>query len=141
MKIFSLVLFLVSLKAFACPNFAGNYSCKNENETWNMSLTQTEENGATVYHQIVGDSEGTFIADGVARPHTVEAEGQVIEGTLSTTCLGESVQIQFLADYQGSPIDYVENMEMSSNILHVKDTTKMGGDEVNSTVYDCTPTN
>ena len=139
MKIFSLVLFLVSLNAFACPNFAGNYSCKDQNETWNMSLTQTEENGVTVYHQVVGDSEGTFIADGVARPHTVEAEGQTIEGTLSTTCLGEAVQIQFLADYQGSPIDYVENMDMSYRVLHVKDTTKMGGNEVNSSVYDCTP--
>ena len=137
MKFFSLVLFLVSVNAFACPNFAGNYSCKDQNETWNMSLTQTEENGVTVYHQVVGDSEGTFIADGVARPHTVEAEGQTIEGTLSTTCLGDAVQTQFLADYQGSSIDYVEYMDMSYRILHVKNTTKMGGNEVNSAAYDC----
>lgn len=137
MKILSLVLFLVSVKAFACPNFTGNYTCQDQSGSWDMSLTQTEENGVTVYHQTAQDSEGTFIADGVARPYTVNNEGEVINGTLSTTCADPTVTIQFLGDYKGSEIDFTETMNLSDGALQVTDTTKMNKEVVNSATYEC----
>jgi len=141
MKIFSLALTFLSLNAFACPNLGGNYTCGASNETWAMSIVQTQQNGVTVYKRTGGQNEGTYIADGKARPHTVSANEEEITGTLSTTCSGSKVTTQFLADYHGSPIDFTEKMNYSNGVLVVLDTTKMGGQVYDSSSYECTVNN
>lgn len=138
MKIFSILLFLFSFKGLAaCPNLAGNYTCEAAGETWEMTITQTVENGVTVYQQTGSQNEGTYIADGVARPHTVTANGEEITGTLSTKCLDPKVVIQFLANYQGSPIDFTETIKSTNGTLEVNDITKLGGNVIDSTAYEC----
>ncbi len=137
MKIFSLALILASMNLYACPNLASKYSCQDESGTWEMTITQTEENGVTTYHQVVDNQEGTFIADGVARPHTVDAEGQTIVGTLTTTCNDPNVTIQFLGDHQGSKIDYLESLVLNEGVLSINDVLKMNGEVANTTTYEC----
>lgn len=137
MKIFSFVLFLASINAFACPNLAGSYNCKYENETWDMSIRQTEENGVTSYHQTMGDGEGTYIADGVARPASGVVGEDIIEGTLSTTCSDSSIIIQFLADYRGSALDFTEMVNPADGVLQITDITKLGNEVVDTANYKC----
>lgn len=141
MKIISILLFLVSLKAFACPNLDGKYNCEAANETWSMSITQTQENGITVFKRTGGQNEGTYIADGKARPHKVTANGEEINGTISTNCSGPKVTIQFLANYHGTPIDFTEKINYSNGVLTVLDTTKVGGGDFDTTTYRCTVNN
>ena len=141
MKFFSLLLFFTSVNAFACPNLAGNYSCKDQNDTWNMSITQNTQNGAAVYQQITGNTKNTYVADGVARPYTAQGEGYSIPGTLSTTCSGETVTNHFLGKMQGHPIDGTETITMAGGKLKVQTVATMNGEEVNSSQYECTPTN
>lgn len=138
MKLFSLLILALSFNvSAACPNLGGNYSCGASDQTWNMTIVQTQENGATVYKKTGGQNEGTYIADGVARPHTVMANEEEIKGTISTNCSGPKVTIQFLANYHGSPIDFTEKINYSNGTLAVVDTTKMGGQVFDSTNYEC----
>jgi hypothetical protein len=141
MKIFSILLFLFSTKLFACPNIGGNYTCQASTETWSISIIQTKENGITVYKWTGGQNEGTYIADGKARPHKVIANEEEINGTISTKCSGPKVTIQFLADYHGTPIDFSENINYSNGVLTVIDTTKVGGGDFDTTTYECTVNN
>jgi hypothetical protein len=140
MKIFSFIVLLISINAFACPNLAGTYTCEAAGETWEESITQTTQNGATVYQQTGGQAEGTntFIADGVARPHTVVANEEEIKGTLSAKCSGSMVTVQFLANYSGSPLDFTKKIKSTNGKMEVSDTTKLGGEVIDSTAYDCT---
>ena len=138
MKILSILLFLFSVNAFACPNLGGNYNCEAANETWSMSIIQTQENGVTVYKRTGGQNEGTYIADGKARPHKVTANEEEINGTISTNCSGPKVTIQFLANYHGTPIDFTEKMNYSNGVLTVIDTTKLGAGDFDTTTYNCT---
>lgn len=137
MKFFSLALTFLSLNAFACPNLGGNYTCGAADETWDMSIVQTQQNGVTVYKRSGGRNEGTFIADGKTRPHTVSANEEEIRGTLSTTCSGSKVTTQFLADYHGSPIDFTEKMNYSNGGLVILDTVKLGGQVYDNSSYEC----
>lgn len=139
MKALFLVFFASNL--FACPNLAGKFTCQDGNETWDMTIVQTEENGVTTYNQASGDESNTYIADGVTRPHTVETDGVVINGNLTSTCSDPKVVTQFLADYQGSQIDFMETIEIIDGKLNIADVLKMDGEEVSNTSYVCTPTN
>jgi len=141
MKILSILLFLFSVNAFACPNQGGNYTCEAANETWSMSIVQTQENGVTVYKRTGGQNEGTYIADGKVRPYKVTANGEEINGTISATCSGPKVTIQFLANYHGTPIDFTEKISSSNGVLTVMDTTKVGGADTDATNYRCTLNN
>ena len=141
MKIFSIVFFLASVNAFACPNLAGNYTCKDPSGTMNMTITQTEESGVTTYHEIINNNDTAYIADGVPRPYSVQTEdGQVVDGNLSTTCADPIVKIQFLADYNGSAIDYTDTLTMVGGVLQGNSTTTSNGSVVESYDYSCTLT-
>jgi hypothetical protein len=141
MKIFSFLLLLTSITAFACPNLAGKYSCKEGNEAFQMVICQTVVNGATVYHQASGWVQSTFTADGVAWPLTVNEEGQMIKGTLKTTCYNSSVIKKFQATHMGKEIDSTETINLENEGLHIAQVTKVDGEEYKSENFNCKPTN
>jgi hypothetical protein len=137
MKFSPFLLLLTSVSAFACPNLAGNYSCKEGNEAFKMSITQTVVNGATVYHHTAGEEQNTYTADGVARPQTVNAEGQTINGTLKTTCSNSTVNNIFQAVHMGSEIVSTETVNLGNEGLHVVQVTNVDGEEYRKEDYSC----
>ena len=141
MKIFSFLLLLTSATAFACPNLAGNYSCKEGTQAFQMTITQNVVNGATVYQQTSGENQSTFTADGVARPQTVNGEGQTINGTLKTTCTNTTVSNQFQASHMGMEIDSTETINLENEGLHIAQVTKVDGEEYRSEKFNCKRTN
>jgi len=141
MKFFPFLLLLTSVTTFACPNLAGKYSCKEGNEAFQINITQTVENGATVYHHTSGQDQNTYIADGVARPQTVNAEGQTINGTLKTTCSNSTVTNKFQANHMGSEIDYTETVNLGAEGLHIVEVTNVDGEEYRKEEYNCKRSN
>jgi hypothetical protein len=141
MKFFPFLLLLTSVTTFACPNLAGNYSCKEGNEAFQMAITQTVVNGATVYQQTSGQNQSTFTADGVARPQTVSDEGQTVKGTLTTTCSNSSVINKFQATHMGMEIDSTETINLENEGLHIAQVTKVDGEEYRSEKFNCKRTN
>ncbi len=141
MKIFPFLLLLTSVTTFACPNLAGNYSCKEGNEAFQITITQTVVNGATVYHHTSGEDQNTYTADGVARPHTVNAEGQTIVGTLKTTCSNSTVNNIFQAIHMGMEIVSTETVNLGNEGLHVVQVTNVDGDEYRKEEYNCKRSN
>jgi hypothetical protein len=139
MKIFSFSLFLITANLFACPNFAGKYSCKDDSGTWEISISQTEENGVTTYQLTQEERVQTYIADGVSRPFTAMADSEPIEGTIFTNCNDSSVMVQFLGDYQGKPVNFKQTIEGINGVLQINEITKLGGEEVNNVNYTCSP--
>jgi hypothetical protein len=74
-----------SFSAFACPDLAGDFTCSYEGSSIDVTVSQREENGTSIY-TIMGYE---IIADGVR--HDVPETNQVKEGTALATCNGDLV--------------------------------------------------
>ncbi len=138
MKIFAFLFLLTSASAFAnCPDLAGKYTCQKGEDTYQMTMTQTEQDGATVYNQVTNDGKTTWIADGVTRPHTVSAEGQKIKGNIKITCSNSTVEMLFLANHMGMEIEAKESIKEENGELRGLSVANVDGREYSSDEYNC----
>jgi hypothetical protein len=82
------VLSTVAASAATCPNYNGNFMCKNETMEQAMSIKTEVVDG--VYHYSLDESK--VIADGVTRP--VEYQGGVFD--IAATCTEEKVTVKIV---------------------------------------------
>jgi len=142
MKIFSAFLLLASASVFAnCPDLAGKYTCQKGEDTYQMTMTQTEQDGTTVYNQDTGEAKNTWIADGVTRPHTVTAEGQKVKGNIKITCSNSAVEVLFLANHMGMEIEAKETIKEENGELRGLAVANVDGREYSSDEYNCKRSN
>ncbi len=73
MKALVLIFSLLSVQAFACPNFTGTYTCQDEETgSYQMDITQRNISGGTVYTSVENGETYEFIVDG--KSHVADPE-------------------------------------------------------------------
>ena len=142
-------LLLFGAQAMACPNLAGNYTCTYEGQTSVIQMSQTENNGVTVYTiKDANDPQnqgGSLPADN--NTYRLQDSDQVKNGTIRGWCEAEAFKIEQTGEYydKGQHIGNVQaviSMYLTNGNL-VQDTagtftTPSGNYPINSQVT-CTP--
>ena len=73
MKAFVILFSLISVQAFACPNFTGTYTCKDEDgRPYKSVITQRNIKGGTIYTTVENGETFEFIVDG--KQHALAAQ-------------------------------------------------------------------
>jgi hypothetical protein len=139
----SLVLtsLLLSATAIACPDLSGSYPvCRShdpeQKPDQNMVVTQTVENGVSIYNMTATDGETeqtvtqSFRADGRDYPQ-ISYDGPSIDVSYSTSCIGESLVVAVKISAQESSAGALTStMTKEGNALITRTTGNVMGIEV-----------
>lgn len=117
MKLFTAILLLVSVNAFACPDITGSFTCKFKNRISEREIAKTE----TGFVMIADGVEQTYNVDGSIT--SVPDSDGLKDGQFSSICEGNTFIVNFTGTlmYEGSEI----GKEVQKTVYQMK------GDDLN----------
>lgn len=113
---FLFVFMAYSANALACPNLSGTFECRSSGGMpYDVTVTQSVQNGVTTYEMTGDDSHDIMIADG--RSHDYESDnGKLRNGTYRAVCRADQVDQHMEAELfneDGKWGDMVADVEYS----------------------------
>ena len=138
MKSFFILVSMLSLNAFACPNLTGSFYCNSgvNSSAFDMQIENTNEG----YSIITNGTEMKYHTDG--RVDTIPATDSYKDVKIKASCQGEKFIIDFTASilYEGSVVAHqVSKTEyiLNNDQLSIVRKTKMKGLPMPTAKYTC----
>lgn len=93
--------FLASASVWAaCPNLAGNYTCKSDEGSFAIEVTQSDNSGVTTYMVATDENaKDAYVADGLEKK-AEETDDQIrMVASRISTCSSDALNVVERADY------------------------------------------
>jgi hypothetical protein len=122
LKLLAVIFLLTPTLTWACPNLAGDFLCTENGEQSPLTITQTTENGVTIYN----DGSEKYYADNKSHP----VNWDFLVGTYKARCVGNEFVLKIDGEiiYEGEKygdVDDVSNLSMAdANTLHINYKSK-----------------